>query len=262
MSVPAAMLDHVAPALLVVFRLGGLTFYGPALGAAVVPVRVKVFLSLLIGLAVYPMLAATGAAVTHRLELWALAPLLACELLIGLVIGFMASLPMTAAQAGGLVMGQQMGLGFGQFFNPAIDDEADVLGQILFFLTLAAFLMLGGHEAMLAAVLQSFHHVPLGGAVMNEGILALLGGMLNSSIELALRVAAPLLALVFLETVALGFLSKTVPQLNILSLGFTLRILAGIAVVLVGLRVIHEVLVEGVDETLALFSEWIGAAGG
>ncbi len=249
--------------MLVVFRFGGLMIYGPVFGSPSVPLRVKVMLSFLLGVAVYPLLThvhPTGDA-PLQLELWSLAPMVATELMIGMIIGYVASIPMTAVQTGGLVMGQQMGLGFARFFNPAIDDEADIVGQLLFFMALVGFLMIGGHEAMILAVMHSFQHVPLGGFVPDQSLLDLLSGLLLAAFELALRVSAPLLAIIFLESIAMGFVSKTVPQLNILSLGFPLRILAGFAIIALGLVVIDEVVMDSVDFVLQLLFEWIDGAG-
>jgi flagellar biosynthetic protein FliR len=252
------ILEHVPPALLVVFRIGGLMIYGPVFGSSVIPVRVKVFLSFLIGIAVYPLLATRlGLGTDIDLELFALVPLVGLELLIGLLIGYMASIPMIAVQTGGLVMGQQMGLGFAQFYNPGIDDEADIVGQILFFMALAGFLVIGGHEAMVLAVLRSFEYIPLGTFAVDLDVIALLAGLLLSAFELALRVAAPVLALVFLESLAMGYMAKTVPQLNILSLGFPLRILAGFAMVMLGLYVIGDVAMDGIDAVLNAIFEWV-----
>ncbi|MHC4415040.1 MAG: flagellar biosynthetic protein FliR [Planctomycetota bacterium] len=256
------ILDQIPPALLVVFRLGGLMIYGPVFGARVIPGQVKVFLAFLLGLAVFPLIdTAHLVDPSFELDVWVLAPVVAMELLIGVVIGFLASLPLVVVQIGGLVMGQQMGLGLARFFNPAINDNADVLGQVLFMMTLAGFLLVGGHEAMVLAVLNSFQHIPLGGFVPDLGLLAMLTALLTAAFELALRVAAPLLALIFLQTVAVGFVAKTVPQLNILSLGFPLRILGGLLIVSLGLVVIDEVMMEGIDETLNVIFEWIESHG-
>jgi flagellar biosynthetic protein FliR len=254
------ILEQVPVAVLVVFRISGLMIYGPVFGSSVIPPRVKIFLCVVLGLAIFPVVDAGGGAAALRLTLWSLAPLVFVELMIGLVIGYLASLPMVAVQVGGLVMGQQMGLGFARFYNPAIEDDADVLGQILFFMTLAGFLLIGGHESMLLAVLHSFHHIPLPAmATLAPGpaLLTLLIGVLTAAFELALRVAAPLLALIFLQTLGMGFIAKTVPQMNILSLGFPLRIMAGLTIVSLGLVVLDEVVMELVDDTLALTFEWI-----
>jgi flagellar biosynthetic protein FliR len=252
------IINHIPPALLVIFRIGGLMIYAPVLGSSVIPARLKVFLTFITGLAVYPLLSAEHFhGLDLKLDLWALAPLIAMELLIGLLIGYLASLPLLALQTGGLIMGQQMGLGFAQLYNPAIDDEADIVGQMLFFMAIAGFLIVGGHEWMLLAVLHSFDHLPLGGFAIDLDVLHLISGALLASLELALRVAAPVLALVFLETVAMGFLAKTVPQLNILSLGFPIRILIGIGVVALGLVVIDDVAMDSLGETFNAITHWI-----
>ncbi len=253
----ANLLDHLPPLLLVMSRLGGLMVFGPVFGSPVIPVRVKVFLTLLVALAVYPLLVERGFSGPMELSIWMLGPIIAGEALVGLVIGFIASMPLVGVQTGGLIMGQQMGLGFARFYNPAVDDEADVIGQLLFFLGLAGFLVIGGHEAMLLSVLHSFEHVPAGGVSMNVSLLELITGLLLSAFELAMRVAAPLLALIFLETLAMGFVSKTVPQLNILSLGFPLRILAGIAIVALGLYVINDVMMVAINDAMFATFEWI-----
>ncbi len=252
------LVDHVPAALLVIFRLGGLMIYGPIFGAPVIPARVKIFLAVIIGLAVYPVVSTLpGRPTDLSLDLGILGPLIATEILLGLAIGFIASLPMVAVQIGGLVMGQQMGLGFARFYNPAMDDDADVVGQLFFFMALAGFLLIGGHEAMLLAVLHSFEHVPLAASVADTNLIALLTGLLVAAYELALRVAAPLLVLIFLQTVAMGFLARTVPQLNILSLGFPLRILAGLSVILVAVSVMNDVLMDTMGDAIDITLDWI-----
>ncbi len=253
------LLDHVPAALLVVFRISGLMISGPVFGAPAIPPQAKVFLCLVLGLAAYPLAGAGHV----EMDIWTLAPLAAIELAVGLAIGFLANLPLIAVQTGGLLMGQQMGLGFARFFDPAIDDESDVLGQILFYTALAGFLAIGGLEALLLAVLRSFEHLPVPaaaalGAEDGAGLLALALGLLNSALELALRVAAPLLMLVFLETVAMGFVARTVPQFNVLSMGFALRILGGLLVVILGLVAMDEIVMELMRDTVDRILAWAG----
>lgn len=257
------LLAHLPGALLVVFRISGLMIFGPIFGSSMVPPRIKIGLAVVLGLAVYPLVgidAAGGPRADLHLNLWTLAPVAAMELMIGLIIGFVASLPLAAVQIGGVVMGQQMGLGFARFYNPAIDDDADVLGQILFFMVLAAFLMIGGHESMVLALLHTFQHIPVPAVASfapDAGLVSFLVGLLASATELALRVAAPLLALIFLETLAMGFIAKTVPQVNILTLGFPLRIICGLGIVIAGLVVIDDVMMDGMNDMLELLFAWI-----
>jgi flagellar biosynthetic protein FliR len=261
MSSLNVMLAQLPALVLVCFRVSGLMIYGPIFGSPIIPPQVKIFLALTLGLAAYPALLGSGAVEAPPLELFALAPLIISELMIGLVLGFAASLPIIGFQTGGLIMGQQMGLGFATFFNPAMGDEADILGQIMFFLAVATFLIIGGHEALILSLLNSFDRIPVGAFSMDADVLSLVAGMLLSSFELALRIAAPLLAIIFLESVAMGFVSKSVPQLNILSLGFPLRILVGMAIIALGLVILHEVLLEAIDTSLVTLDNWLIEAG-
>jgi flagellar biosynthetic protein FliR len=257
------ILDHVPAALLVIFRIGGLMIFGPLLSSVIIPMRVKVYLSLILGLAVYPTVSTlVPMDLPATLDLWSLGPMVFTEVLIGAAIGFMATLPLVSVQIGGLMMGQQMGLGFARIFNPAAGVDENILGQTLFLMTMAGFVMIGGLESLVLAVLHSFEHLPppaIGGLSADMGMLSLIVGLLAAAFELALRVAAPLLALIFLQTIAMGFIAKTVPQINILSFGFPIRILAGLGVIVVGLAILDEVVMDLIDDTLVLIFDWIGS---
>jgi flagellar biosynthetic protein FliR len=113
--------------------------------------------------------------------------------------------------------------------NPDSGETSSIVSQIFFLMALTIFLLLDGHHIMIATIVHSFDHdhIPIGMYRPDGSLLGLLQGLLSSMFELGIRVAAPLLTLVFLETIAMGFVAKTVPQLNILSLGFPLRILMG-----------------------------------
>ena len=258
----STLLVHLPAALLVVFRIGGLMLFAPILGSNIVPLRLRILLAFVLGAAIYPVLHGVGVVSPEglSLDLASLAPLVALEILVGLTIGLVASMPLVAMQMGGLLMGQQMGLGFATLYNPALGDEGDVVGQLFFFLALAGFLVVSGHEAIVSAALHSFEHVPLGAFVADAKVLSLVTGMLMAAVEVALRVAAPVIAIIFLQSIAMGFVSRTVPQLNILSLGFPLRLLVGFGVMIAALVVIDEVAMEAIDDTLASITYWMRSA--
>lgn len=263
---------HIGPAVLVLVRLGGLAIFAPIFASALIPRLVKVLLILFLGLATYPTLAAgplRGAAVPF--ELSSIAPMMASELLVGAVIGYLALLPLVALQMGGQIMGTQMGLGFARLYNPAMEDEGDVLEQILFFLGLSSFLAVGGHEQMTLAVMRSFHYIKLGGAGevisvcgwgIENGLVRLLASVLLAATEVGLRVAAPMVCLFLLESVALGFLSRSVPSLHLMNIGFPLRIIIGLGILVLGMGAIGEALQLFLTDDLELLSRWFILEGG
>ena len=87
-----ALLDHVPPVLLVIFRIGGLTVYGPVLSSKIIPARVKVMLAVILGLAVYPILDTQELGnAGWELTLWSLGPAIALEMLIGMGVTSMCT---------------------------------------------------------------------------------------------------------------------------------------------------------------------------
>ncbi len=247
--------------MLVIMRIGGLAIFAPVLSTGTVPMRAKVLLVFVMGLVAYAALSAKGVAMpVVRMEPWALVPLAAVEIGIGAFIGFLATMPMLAMQTAGIVSGQQMGLGFARFYNPAVGEESDVVQQLLYFLALSTFLMMGGLDAIFLSTLRSFEYVGAGVFLDGDRTLPILLGLVLGATEIGMRVALPLLGVVFLETVAMGFVSKTVPQLNVLSLGFPLRIMIGLVVMIAGLAVIDAVAAAWIGEVLDRIHVWATTA--
>ena len=268
------ILDHLPAWLMVLFRLSGIFLLSPVLGSTAIPRMVKVFLVLGLSLCVYPMLLTTAAAasVTSLIDLgvtggqadglWSLGAVVATELLVGYAVGYCATLPLVGMQMGGHLIDQQMGISAGGVFNPELDSEAGVTGQLLFMIGLAVFLIVGGHHAVFTTLVGSFESIPLA-MVGREGppieaLLDLVLGLLTVMIELSLRVAAPVLCILFLMRVAMGFIGRTVPQMNILSVGFIFYILAGLTTVIVGIetavRVYRGSLLETLNQVGGIFT--------
>jgi flagellar biosynthetic protein FliR len=257
-----AILLHVAPFLLVVFRLTGLYVFSPILGSAIVPPFVKAHLAIALAIVIYP--ACPAAQVTGiPLDVFMLAPLLAMETLIGYLIGWIASFPIVSVQMSGVLMGRQMGLGLAQFFDPNTNSNSNVVAQVLFYIAMAAFIFSGGLEAMVAALLVTFETTPPGGFRVEMPLIVMVKGLLLDSYMLAVRVAAPVYGVIFLQTLAVGFLSKTSPQLNIISFGFPMRVISGMIGFIASLGVMYVVLSEEMGRNLELLGRWaLGMQGG
>ncbi|MDH3582979.1 MAG: flagellar biosynthetic protein FliR [Phycisphaerae bacterium] len=246
------ILPHLPAFLLVMFRLSGIFLLAPMFGSSLVPLRVKALLALTLSFCIYPMVPLQVPAV---LSVESLAVAVGAELLIGLVIGLGATIPLVGAQVGAELMGQQLGLSLARVFNPDTDVETTVMSQMFFLLALAIFLVLDGHHALVSVLVLSFQSVPLGGFAPGGEVVTLLTGLLDAMLALAVKVAAPLLCLVFLETVAVGFIARTVPQINILSLGFPLRIILGLGLMVAMLAVVSEALADSMTHAVsALFA--------
>lgn len=250
-----AILPHVTPFALALARVSGIFLFAPILGSPIIPTRVKALLVVALTFVIYPTVASTP--IAGHVDLITLAPMILGETVIGLAIGLVVAIPVMSVQMGGLIVGQQMGLGLGTVYNPAIDSEGDILGQILFYMALTVFLSAGGLELMHTALVRTFDHVPLGGFALERAPIDLLTGVIASGYGLAIRVAAPVLAIIMLETISTGVLMKTVPQLNVLTFGFPIKIIAGMIALIVALPFILDTISEVLLEVLNQVFLWV-----
>jgi len=254
-----SQLDRVVPMLLVLCRMSGLFIAAPLLSSISVPRQAKALIVLIATAAVFPMVEAIAPAPPVVLTLWGLAPIIVAELAVGFVIGVLAVLPVLAMQAGGHVMGFQMGLSIASVYNPQIDGQSDLLGEFLYIIGIGLFAVLGGFDVLLLALFSSFERVPLGTlGILAEGPpLDVYLGVLTSGFELALRISTPVTATSMLLLLAMGFVMKTMPQINILSVGFAMKIVVGLVAIIVGLLVIADAGQEHMIEAFDALLGWM-----
>jgi flagellar biosynthetic protein FliR len=249
------ILNHIGPFLMVLFRLCGLAVFAPVLGSPLIPARVRLLLMFMLALIVYPTLP-PDQQTPLKLDVLSMAPAIAAETLIGLTVGLIAALPMYAVQLGGQVMGQQIGMGLAGIYNPALDTESDVIGQMLLFIAITVFAAIGGLDMLFLSIVQTFGNVPAGHALGLQPPVEMFLGVVSSGFGMALRVSAPVLCIIMLETIATGFLMKTLPQLNIMSIGFSLKVVLAFLVLVWGMGAIGEAIGEDVSNTLELILQW------
>jgi len=250
------VLPHAMGFFLVLSRLGGLMLIAPVLSSEVIPRRVKVAFLLVLSAVVYPTIDHDTYS-TIPLDLLTLAPLVASEMAVGATIGFIALIPIMSVQLAGLIMGQQLGLALAEQFNPALNISAENFGQLLFMTTMTSFIYLDGLEFLYASLVHTFAVLPAGGLHASITPVELLTGLVSSGFVIAMRIAMPVMAIILLETIAIGFIMKTVPALNILNVGFPIRILVGTTAFIGGLYAIKHTILIDLHETMVVIEGWV-----
>jgi len=247
--------------MFVLTRVTGVFLFTPVLTSAVIPRKYKALFAFMFALAVFPQVSHLDQAADLSLDLPSIGVVMFSELMIGVVLGLIAGLPMLAIQMAGFIMGYQMGLGLAQAYNPEMDGSDDVVSQLLFFMGMAVYLAAGGLDLVFLALLGTFDNVPIGAFAASQAPLDLYVGLLSSGVELAIRIAAPVMGVILMALLSMGFVMKTMPQINILSVGFAAKILAGLSILAIVVGAIDFVIHE---ETLATLHElliWTGVRG-
>jgi flagellar biosynthetic protein FliR len=95
---------------------------------------------------------------------------------------------------------------------------------------------------------------------LNQSLLDLLVSLFQSTAMLALQLAAPMLVTMLVVDLALGVIGKTMPQLNVMSMGLTLRAVIGVLVLVLGLSLTSDVIRQSLIDTLGSVQEqWVMA---
>ena len=255
MELITPMLVHVLPLLLVVARLTGLFLFTPLLRSATIPRVFKALLAFMLAIALYPSIPPIDPMAT--IDIVQMVPLLFAELLIGISIGLIAAMPLYAMQMGGFIMGYQVGLSLAESFNPELDSNGSVIGLLLFYMSVFVFIGLGGFELLFLTLADSFHTAPIGMFTAGDVPLDMFIEVINSGFELAIRVASPVIAAVSMSQVAMGLVMKTMPQVNIMSIGFAIQILTGLILLMLMLNVMGEVAGQEIDRVMDGLALWI-----
>lgn len=244
------LIQYVQLFVLVVFRVTGLMIFAPLFGSSRVPRRVKLLFAVILAAGLAPTVALPT---DLPQSVWQLAVGIGGEILFGVAMGMVLSLTFIAAQWAGEIMGQQMGFTMSEMFDPQFGARSSVIGELYFMLTLVIFLLLNGHHVILLGIRDSFAHLPVLSVGINAQVLDLLTGLLLSSTNLAIQLAAPMLLTMLVVDLALGLVGKTMPQLNIMTAGLALRSGVGIAVIIVGLGLSSRVIERNLADCLSSF---------
>jgi flagellar biosynthesis protein FliR len=173
---------------------------------------------------------------------WALALGIGGEMAFGLAMGMLMSFVFIAVQWAGEIIGQQMGFNLSEVFDPSMGAQGSLIGDAYFMLTLVVFLVIGGHRAMLQGVFASFKILPLLSLGVDESLFHLITALFMSATILAIQLAAPMLIATLVVDIVLGLIGKTIPQMNVMSMGLTLRTVVGLMIVFIGMGLTVQVI--------------------
>jgi len=232
---------------LVLARVGGLVFALPLLTSRQVPRMVKVWLVVTLSLLAFPVVAPL---LPHSLSLGQAAVGMVGEFVVGEILGLGAGLIFLSVQVAGKVVSHQSGMALGQAYNPVMDAPSTVLDQVWFFGVLMLFLAMGGHLAVIKVLLGSFEQVPAMLMVFDGSVGEFVIGILRSSFDVALRMCGPVVLALLLTSLIMGFLTKTMPQLNILSVGFSFKIVTAWFILAITISFSDGVIADGIADGL------------
>jgi flagellar biosynthetic protein FliR len=226
MTLSLDLLPELAAVFLLVFaRLGTMVMLLPGYGEQFFPRRLRLSLALVLTLVMLPLVRETFGALPRDVP--GLLFLLGTEVLIGLFVGASIRFVTATLATAGTVVAQQIGLGFVTQIDPTQGGQSVLVANFLTLLGVTVVFAFDLHHLAIGAIHDSYRTVAPGFQAPVGDFARMALTLFAASFALAIQMAAPFLVAGVVFQIALGVLSRLMPQLQILFLAMPLQILAG-----------------------------------
>lgn len=226
----ADLVERFYTALWPFLRIGAMLLAVPILSIDAVSVRIRIFLTLLLTLLIYPLvdwpfidpISAEGLREIFN------------QLLIGIAMGFFLQIVAAAVIVGGQAISNSMGLAMATMVDPGMGN-VPLISQFLNILATLIFLGVGGHMLVVGILLKSFETYPVGIAFIGQSTF---GDLIEWSAMIfigGVLIALPIMVALLLVNIGVGVITRAAPSLNIFAVGFPVFFLTGYAVLILSL---------------------------
>lgn len=225
---------------LVFLRITGIIFTAPLFGSGLIDSRLKVFLSIIISLAIFNTIGNSSLNLVETNTLLLILIMLK-ELMIGVATGLLGQFLFIGVQFGGQLMGFQMGFGIVNVVDPQTDTQMSIIAQFLNIVMILIFLSIGGHRILIEAIAKCFDIVPLGTFIFPAESFLFIVKIFSDVFFIAFKITAPVFVTLFVTSIVMGIIARLVPQINVLIVGFPLKIAAGLGMLMLSMTYFYNV---------------------
>jgi len=235
-------------------RTSALILASPLLGSGTGFAGYKIALITAVSLVLFM---STGTALVEEAGAIEYALLCLRELMVGLFLAFVLQAVLLAVRVAGELIGHEMAFNMASVVDPGTGIRTPLITQIYeaaFFLGLLA---INGHHWLLQALGSSFERAPIGALSISDGVLPLMQRLFSEMFTAGIVFAAPVMVLLMMVSALIGILARVVPQVNVLEVGFTLRVAVGLGAIFLfspflapAMNVLFEELMAGLDGCL------------
>ncbi|WP_226034933.1 flagellar biosynthetic protein FliR [Aquibacillus saliphilus] len=159
------------------------------------------------------------------------------EALVGLLIGLLAYIVLSAIQIAGGFIDFQMGFAIANVIDPQTGAQSPLIGQYFYTIAMLFLLAVNGHHLLIDGIFYSYQTIPIDSFIPfgDERIAYFVIDTFNQMFIIAFQMAIPVVGCLFLVDVALGIIARTVPQLNVFVVGLPLKILVAFVALFVSI---------------------------
>jgi flagellar biosynthetic protein FliR len=225
--------------LLVLVRISGMFLLSPIFGRRNIPNYFKVgFCFILTVITANSITVPDLAAYT---SLMSYAVLIAKELLIGLSMGFISYTMFSAIYMAGQLIDTQIGFGIVNVIDPLSNIQVPITADFYIILATLFMLVTDSHHLLIKAIVDSYEVIPPGSVHFGNDAVRQIVDLFYDTLVTGFKIAAPITAVTLITNIALGIISRAMPQMNVFMLGMPVKIIIGLITILITLAAFRGV---------------------
>lgn len=218
--------EHYIIFLIVFTRVTGMIIFNPFLSRKSVPVIIKIGLSFVLAFLFTGFIPQTNIVIKSMIDF-----VLVCmkELFIGFITGMVIQMFLSVLLLAGEFIDLQLGIGMAKIYDPHSNISMPVSASIFNLVYTVIFFVSNGHLTFIKIIYFSFDIFPLGAVIISPNCGTYVVMLFSNILVLALKLALPIMAIEIVTEIGLGVIMRAVPQINVFAVGLQLKLLVGIA---------------------------------
>lgn len=219
-------IGQVSIFFLVLMRASAFMLSGPLYAIKGIPPLLKVGFPLVLAVVIYPVIPAEPGILPGGL--WGYGLAVISETGVGLLLGTAVTMILNSVRMAGQFIDYQIGYAMANLVDPMNGTASTLLSQYLYLLATVFFLLMDGHYTLILGLAESYRLVPLNAGVFSGSAALVLLKIFSGAFTIGLQISAPVLAVLLITDLTLGFLARTAPQINVFLTGFPIKIAVGL----------------------------------
>ncbi|MCX7772503.1 MAG: flagellar biosynthetic protein FliR [Clostridia bacterium] len=246
--------------LLVLVRISGMFFLSPIFGRRNIPAYFKAGFCFVFTIITANTVPVPDLSTYNTLASYAV--LIGKELVVGLMLGFISYMLFSSIYIAGQLIDMRIGFGMVSVFDPITNVQIPITADFYVIFATLFMLVTDSHHLLIKAVVDSYTVLPLGHMHFSGDLLKQVVVLFGNVFAIGFKIAAPITVAILITDLALGIISKSMPQLNVFMLGMPVKVILGFAIILITIgafRGIVHVIMSGTYQEIYRFLNRAGS---
>lgn len=245
--------------LYITMRVTGMVLFSPLFGRTNVPGMVRAGFILVLSGATASFTGGTAPVPATLIEFGVR---LSAELLLGYLVGLVMQMFFMIAQVAGQEIDNQMGMTMSQTYDAGSQVSMSNTATFFNVMMMLLFFAANGHLTLLRILLSSGDVIAYGAVSLGDAVPQAVTELFISCFVLGVKLALPILAAELMGQVGMGILMKVIPQINVFAINIELKVIIGLALLLILIAPFSEFLLQAENQMLFQIQRMLALAGG